>query len=227
MDYAAFSEKVVQSVVRVVLLVPLAVIGKLHLVAAVVVFGIADVASSVALVVLLNRVFPITQPRGQDARRDSRAVMGFAFPLWISGLLRQFRRNIENVMVGVISTVANVGIFSVVGKINLVSNVTSQSIYIAVRPVLARLHDRGDRVALGHLYVTSTRWTFALNIPFFLITILYARPILMLFGPGFEAGAFALVIVAFGQLANAATGICQPMIDMTGHTRVKLANTVL
>src|SRR5438874_7858365 len=52
MDYAAFSEKVVQSVVRVVLLVPLAVIGKLHLVAAVVVFGIADVASSVALVVL-------------------------------------------------------------------------------------------------------------------------------------------------------------------------------
>jgi O-antigen/teichoic acid export membrane protein len=227
MDYAAFSEKVVQSVVRLVLLVPLAVFGKLHLVAAVVVFGIADVASSVALIALLNRVFPITQPRGQDARRDSRAVMRFAFPLWISGLLRQFRRNIENLMVGVISTVANVGIFSVVGKINLVSNVSSQSIYIAVRPVLARLHDRGDRTGLEHLYVTSTRWTFALNIPFFLITILYARPILMLFGPDYEAGAVALVIVAFGQFANAATGICQPMLDMTGHVRAKLANTVL
>lgn len=46
-------------------------------------------------------------------------------------------------------------------------------------------------------------------------------------GDAFTAGASALVILAFAELAGAATGICGPMIDMTGHTRVKLANSVL
>jgi O-antigen/teichoic acid export membrane protein len=57
--------------------------------------------------------------------------------------------------------------------------------------------------------------------------VLYPRAILAVFGDAFVTGSTALVIVAFAELANAGTGICGPMIDMTGHTRVKLANAVL
>jgi O-antigen/teichoic acid export membrane protein len=33
--------------------------------------------------------------------------------------------------------------------------------------------------------------------------------------------------LAAGELVNAATGICGPMIDMTGHVKIKLANSIL
>ncbi len=227
MDYAAFAENVVQSIVRMILVVLLALLGTLNLFAAAVIFGLSDVAASVTLIILLHRLFGLKRPIRRGVRRDVKEIFRFAIPLWLSGVLRQFRRNIQNLMVGALSTVSSVGIYSIVNRVNLVANVSSSSIYVAVKPILARLHDRRDRPGLEHLYTTATRWTFALNMPFFLVMVLYPESILHVFGTAFTAGAAALVVLAFAQLANAGTGICQPMIDMTGHTRVKLANTVL
>ncbi len=227
MDYATFAEKVVQSVVRLVLVALLAFVGRLNLYLAAVIFGLSDVASSVTLIVLLNRLFPFRRPLREDVRRDVRPVMGFAIPLWLSGLLRQFRRNIQNVLLGAISTVSSVGIFSIVGRVTLVGSTSSSAIYVAVKPILAKLHDRRDLQGLSRLYSTATRWTLSLNMPFFLVMVLYPKPILAVFGASFASGGAALIILSFSALADAATGICQPMIDMTGHTRIKLANTVL
>lgn len=227
MDYAAFSEKVVQSVVRLVLVCLIAVVGRLDLYAAAVAFGISDIAASLSLIALLNREFPLKQALRLDVRRDAREIFRFAIPLWLSGLLRQFRRNIQNVMLGAIDTATSVGIFAIVNKVNSVASVASLSIYVAVRPLMAQLHDRRDRVELGRLYTTTTRWTFGLYVPFFLGMVLYPEALLAVFGKAFEAGATALVIVAFAQLANAGTGTCQGMLDMTGHTRAKLGNTIL
>jgi O-antigen/teichoic acid export membrane protein len=66
-----------------------------------------------------------------------------------------------------------------------------------------------------------------LNLPFFLLIVLYSKFLLSLFGETFRAGASALLILAAGELVNAATGICGPMIDMTGHVKIKLANSIL
>lgn len=227
MDYAALAENVVQSLVRLALVVIFAVIGSLNEITAGIAFGVGDVASSVTLIVLLGKLVPVTAPFRSDVRRDTSEIFGFSIPLWLSGLLRQFRRNVQNLMLGTMASASDVGVFSVVGKVNLVANVSNLSIFYAVKPALARLHDRRDHNALTHLYTTTTRWTFGLNLPFFLVTVLYPAALLSLFGSGFESGAAALIVIAFGQMLDAATGLCQPMLDMTGHTRVKLLNTIL
>jgi O-antigen/teichoic acid export membrane protein len=227
MDYGAFAQNVVQTLVRAGLLGVLALLGRLDLYAAAVVFGISDLAASVTLIVLLNRRFPLRGTLQADVRRPVREVFRFAFPLWLSGLLRQFRRNIEIVMLGALSGVSNVGIFAVASRVNLVGHVSLQSTLIAVKPSLAQLHARHDRDGLARLYTAATRWTFTLNVPFFLIIVLFPEPILRLFGESFTAGTVALLVLACAELVNAATGICGSMIDMTGHTRVKLANSIV
>jgi O-antigen/teichoic acid export membrane protein len=227
MDYVAFAENVVMSLVRLALLAGLAIWGKLSLTAALVVFGISDVAATVTLIVLLNRRFPLRRPLRREVRRDPKEIFRFAGPLWLTGLLRQFSRNIEAMLLGALKTISSAGIFSIVDKVNLVGHISLLSILSSVQPILAQLHDQRDRGALRGLYSAATRWTFALNIPFFLVMVLYPRAILAVFGDAFVTGSTALVIVAFAELANAGTGICGPMIDMTGHTRVKLANAVL
>jgi O-antigen/teichoic acid export membrane protein len=125
------------------------------------------------------------------------------------------------------ATVSSVGVFSIVGRVSSVASVSSLSIYVSSRPAMAQLHDRGDRETLTGLYTATTRWTLGLNLPFFLVMVLFADPLLLLFGEDFGEGATALTIMAFGELVNAGTGTCQGMLDMTGHTRAKLANTVL
>jgi O-antigen/teichoic acid export membrane protein len=227
MDAAAISQNGVQSVVRLVLMVLLAVTGTLSLYPASIAFGVADIAASLALIHFLNREFPLRHVLRPGARRDLRAIFGFALPLWLSGLMRQFRHNIQNVMLGVMATVSNVGIFAVAGRINTVSDVATNSVYVAARPAMAQLHDRKDRGPLQELYAATTRWTLTANIPFFLPMVLIPQSLLLIFGEQFTAGEEALVILACATMVNAATGTCQGMLDMTGHTGVKLVNTIV
>ena len=226
MDYATFAEKVVQSVVRMMLVIGLAVTGWLHLRSALIAFGLADVSASIALVVLLERCFPLREALRHGVRRDTGAIFRYAIPLWLSGLLRQFRRNIQVLMLGTMSSIANVGVYAVAAKVGAVAAVPSGAIYVSSRPAMAQLHDRRAAPELRRLYVTTTRWTLGLNLPFFIAILLYGGPILHLFGQSFAGATTALMIVATAELVNAATGTCQGMIDMTGHVRVKLANTV-
>jgi O-antigen/teichoic acid export membrane protein len=226
MDHAALAEKGVQSGVRLALMVVVFAAGRLNLTSAFVVFAVSDIAASIAMVLLLRRTLPFRKADLVGARRDPGEVFRFAFPLWLSGLIRQFRRSIEVLLLGSLATATSVGVFSVINKVNQVGHVSLWSLLVAVKPVIARLHDRKDPESLTSVYVAATRWSFALYVPFFLVVLLYPEAILSVFGSAFTTGATALVILATGELANAATGICGSVIDMTGHTMVKLINAI-
>jgi O-antigen/teichoic acid export membrane protein len=227
MDYVAFADTAVQSVVRIGLLGTLALIGQLDVLSAAIAFGISDVASTIALIILLNRLFPLRKAAQEGGRRDVKPIVGFALPLWLSELIFHFRKNVLTITLGTLSTVASVGIFTVASRVSSVGHMILVSLESAIRPILAQLHDRADRAGLAHLYTTATRWMLTLNLPFFLLIVLYSKVLLSLFGETFRAGAAALLILGAGELVNAATGICGPMIDMTGHVKLKLVNSIL
>lgn len=142
-------------------------------------------------------------------------------------MLKKFRKNIQTILLGSMSTVANVGIFALISKINLIGRVTYHSIVASVKPVFAELYAQGDWKQMGSVYQTTTRWTFTLNLPIFLVMVLFPGAILSIFGASYLDGTAALVLLACAELANAATGVCGSIIDMTGRTKLKLANSVL
>lgn len=223
MGDVALAQNVVRSSIRLAISAGAALLGALDLSMALIGFAVADIAASALMAVRIRRHLP---HRGLAARRDTRAIMSFALPLWLSGMLRQFRRNIEVVLLGGLSSVSNVGVFSVVNRVNKLGHVGLLSLLVAVKPMMAQLHDAGERDALAHLYRTATRWAFALYLPFFLGVVLYAEQLLGVFGDGFTSGTTALFIIAAAELVNAATGVCGSLLDMSGHTTVKLVNSV-
>jgi O-antigen/teichoic acid export membrane protein len=228
MQFVAIAENGVQSIVRLVLtLLILVIAGTIDVMPATVAFVVSDIAASLAFVVLLMRHFPVDHDVRSTARREPGALFRFAVPLWFASLLRQSRRNIQALLLGSSRSVSSAGIYSVVDKVNMFGHVWLLSLFVAVKPELARLHDRGDRVELGRLYATATRWALELTLPFFLVTILFREEILRVFGDSFEAGATALAILTCAELINAATGVCGPAIDMTGHTRAKVVNSII
>jgi O-antigen/teichoic acid export membrane protein len=66
-----------------------------------------------------------------------------------------------------------------------------------------------------------------MQLPVFLVLVLYPGPILSIFGRSFVDGAMALAILAFADLLHVGTGMSGSIIDMTGYTKLKLLNSVI
>jgi O-antigen/teichoic acid export membrane protein len=142
-------------------------------------------------------------------------------------LVQTFRGNLQTIFLGTLSAVSAVGIFSAATRVNLLGQMFHQSIATVSRPIISELHDRGDRKSIASFYQTTTKWTFTLNLPLFLIVLLFPSTILGVFGASFVAGATALSILAWRNLVEAGTGISGVVIDMTGRTKLKLINSVI
>lgn len=225
MDYSALAQFIAQPIVRLVLTLALALLG-LNAALAVLVYGLASAATALIQLALLNRQFALRRPL-QAGRRDTRAIFGFALPFWLSSLITTFQGNIQTLLVGALSSIAGAGVFAMADQLNSLGNLFSSSINISARPLIAELHDRGERQQLGEVYQTAAKWALTVNLPIFLVTVLYAVPILAIFGAEFTTGAMTLVILAWANLVNVGTGMGGIILDMAGYTRLKLTNSLV
>lgn len=224
MEYSVIAENFVQLTLRLVLIVVLGMIG-LNAYLAVIVFGISDIAASIVLVFFLNKEFPLRRPLN-TARRDTREIYNFALPFWVSDLINTFRGHFQTILLGSLTTVTSAGIFAVVNKVNLLGHMSYRSIQTSSQPIIAELQSNGEWEQVGRLYKTISRWALTLNIPLILIMMLFPKQLLGMFGSSFTEGSSALMILALAELAIVITGMSGPIIDMTGHNKLKMVNSV-
>lgn len=224
MEYSVIAENFVQLTLRLVLIVVLGMIG-LNPYLAVIVFGISDIAASIVLVFFLNKEFPLRRPLN-TARRDTREIYNFALPFWVSDLINTFRGHFQTILLGSLTTVTSAGIFAVVNKVNLLGHMSYRSIQTSSQPIIAELQSNGEWEQVGRLYKTISRWALTLNIPLILIMMLFPKQLLGMFGSSFTEGSSALMILALAELAIVITGMSGPIIDMTGHNKLKMVNSV-
>ncbi len=224
MDYSAFAENFVQPLVRLVLIFLIALIG-INEVIAMIILGVSYMTATLVLLGLFHRIFPQVL-WGPPARREIKEIAFFSLPFWFSGLLTQIRKNVQPVFLGVYSSVANVGIFSIATSANLLSSIAIMATRKSLRPILAETLDEGDLDQTLLLYQTTTRWTLTFTLPSFLVIILFPTELMGLFGKSFTGGAAALAVLAWADLANASTGTCGALLDMSGFNKVKTINKV-
>lgn len=218
---AVLGLQVLQPAVRFAALLALAVVG-LTAETAVAASTFAALCATATLFVFLNRLVPLAP--WTEARRQPGAIIRFSLPIYFSNLVSAVGENLQTLLLGAMSTIASVGIFGVANQLNLVGSIFHSALVSSSMPIFAELHDRRDRRGLEHLFQATSKWTLTLNLPFFLAALLFPHALLSLFGPEFESGWVALVIIAWGNLVNAATGTSGALLDMTGHTWVKFLN---
>ena len=94
-----------------------------------------------------------------------------------------------------------------------------QSVNQIFAPVIADLHAQGRQDVLQKLFQTLTKWIVALTFPLGCVIIIFALPLMRIFGPDFEAGWPVLVIGAIGQLVNCSVGSVGYLLLMSGNQR--------
>ena len=227
MQYTAIAQDISHPVIKLILiLIVVLATGGLNAAKVLDVHIVVVVIVSVMLLYFLNNLFPLRRPL-QAARRETREIFGFALPLYLDHLIHTFRANIQTVLLGTLNTVTAVGIFTVAAMINLIGTMFHQSIITTSMPIVSGLYSRGEREQMARFYQVMAKWTFTLNLPLFLVVLLFPEPILSVFGRDFVGGAMALTILAWGNLVNTGVGICGVIINMTGHTIFNLVNSII
>jgi O-antigen/teichoic acid export membrane protein len=225
MHYTVIAQKITHPLIKLSLIVMFVALG-LNAMRALMASGLTEILVSGMLFYFLNKQFSLKRPV-KAARRDGRQILKFSLPVYLSSLIFTFGGSIQTLLLGALNSVKSVGIFALAGNVNMIGKMFHESIVTVSMPIISELYSRRERTQLNHFYQTMTKWTFTLNLPMFLIVLLFAGPILSIFGKSFASGTAVLIILAWRSLVDTGTGICGAMLDMTGNTRWKLLNSTI
>ena len=149
-----------------------------------------------------------------------------SLPLFFIGIGYQLLNQMDTIMLGHFASTKEVGIYSVAFKVSAFVLLGLEILLPIVAPLFSQFHETGDSQSMEALFGTVTKWLSYSALIIFACIAIFRVELLHLFGKGFTAGSTVLLILAAGQLANAATGPTGVLLTMTGKQKWELANTI-
>jgi O-antigen/teichoic acid export membrane protein len=96
-------------------------------------------------------------------------------------------------------------------------------VYFAVKAGVAQRYatiTHTHRTMLAEFARETVSWTFWPSLAMALAVLALGKPMLMLFGPGFDAGYPLLFLLVFGVVARAAVGPAESVLTMSGNQNI-------
>ncbi|HZQ11537.1 MAG TPA: polysaccharide biosynthesis C-terminal domain-containing protein [Pseudolabrys sp.] len=174
-------------------------------------------AALLQLVQFNRRLKTVVEPGRKSY--DLRRWLGTAFPIILVWGLYTLLTSIDVLLLKQFRPEEEVAHYYAAAKIlALVS-----FIYFAVAATTAHrytdYHVAGDHEGLAYFAASTVRWVFWPSLALCSFIIVFGYPLLRLFGPDFVAGYPVIVILAVGQLARAAVGPAERMLNVLGYQR--------
>jgi O-antigen/teichoic acid export membrane protein len=151
-------------------------------------------------------------------------MLRFSVPQTLTTMLLYTILWTDTLLLGRLRTAAEVGVYTIAQRLLSPAQTISTATGQMFAPRIVVEDARGDRAALGRMLKQVTYWNVAVSLPVFVGLLLFASPLLSLFGGAYAKGAGALAILAAGQLFNASTGPLGQMINMSGRPYITLLN---
>jgi O-antigen/teichoic acid export membrane protein len=184
----------------------------------------AQIVNSVVVVALLVAVARrLTPPQARFSwtppLRFDPEVKAFAFAAFGMGIVEFLVSQADKILLGLYLNPILVGIYVLASTLSAFVPIILQSVNQIFAPVIADLHAKGRQDVLQTLFQTLTKWVLALTVPLACVMIVFARPLMRIFGPAFEAGWPVLVVGAVGQVVNCGVGSVGFLLLMSGNQR--------
>jgi O-antigen/teichoic acid export membrane protein len=144
-------------------------------------------------------------------------VWSFSTSMLGIGFLEFVMVQADKVSLGFYRGAKEVGIYSVAAALVVYVPLVLSSVNQIFSPTIADLWTRGQRPLLARLFQSLTKWILGLTLPLAAVMIVFARPLMGIFGPDFERGWPVLVIGTLGQLVNCGVGSAGFLLLMSGN----------
>lgn len=147
-------------------------------------------------------------------------ILNISFPMLLSSSLVLLMGWMDTLMLGVLKTEAEVGIYSVVLKVAMITGATLYAVNSIAAPKFAELYAQNDISGLAKIVRQSTKLIFWTSFPMLLIFFIFPFNVLGIFGEEIRIGGYALMVLALGQFVSAICGSVGYLLQMTGRERV-------
>jgi len=185
--------------------------------------GLHVIAAGTAFLIgaaLLWRVSGAMNTEHDEYLYEVRYWVAAILPLSFAAGLQIVNQYANILILGVLATDEDVGIYRTVVQVATIAIFVLQAINLVVMPHFARLHTQGDYRKLQRLVTISARLTFFFALPVFFIFLFWGDLVLgLVFGNDYAEGHVALAILAGAQLINAWMGSVGRLLAMTGHEK--------
>lgn len=142
-----------------------------------------------------------------------------ALPLLLVSGMRIINAKIDIIMLGTIKGTELAGIYSVATRGAGLINFVMFSVNAAFAPIIAKLYANGEMKRLQHGVTKCARANLLISLPIAFVLIIFGRFFLLLFGPAFTEGKYALAVLSIGHLFSAASGSVGLILIMTDYER--------
>jgi O-antigen/teichoic acid export membrane protein len=181
---------------------------------------IASAIVCLMLVVAVSRLTPkAARLFSQPFSSPPREIWSFSAAMLGIGFLEFLVSQVHKVVLGYYRGPREVGIYSVAAALVAYVPLALGSINQIFAPTIADLHTRGDLTLLGRLFQSLTKWAISITLPLAIVVMVFAHPLMRIFGRDFEAGWPILVIGTLGQLVNCAVGSVGYLLLMSGNEK--------
>ncbi|MEO9336642.1 lipopolysaccharide biosynthesis protein [Mesorhizobium sp. SB112] len=189
-----------------------------------------DAQTAVIATILATYATTLIQLAGVSAKLDRKVAKGprkiftkrwlaISLPIFLVEGFFFLLTNADVLLVGFYMTPQDVGIyFATVKTLALV-----HFVYFAVKAGVAQRYAQfahGETEKLASFARETVSWTFWPSLFMALVVLALGKPMLMLFGPGFDAGYPLLFLLVVAVVLRAAVGPCESLLTMTGNQNI-------
>ena len=143
------------------------------------------------------------------------------FPFLLVSATGLVLASIDSLMLGWLSTISEVGLYSVGIKIALLSSFFLQVTNSALSPKLASMFHENRIIELNKLVQKVTLSLIVLTILPLVLYVFFGSQLLGLWGEEFKEAYLILIILSIGQLFNVGTGASGLLLVMCGHEKIQ------
>lgn len=187
-------------------------------------FALSAVLSMFLSVYYLVRNFDIGLPDSTDSRK----ILSYSWPLFLSGMITFVLSWTDTFMIGVLTGDATqVGVynaaFPLAQTLTIFLSATAQIAF----PIMSGLYADKKMKALSEFYRTNTRWVMMFTLPAFLLISLFPEQVLLLtFGEQYSGAAQALRILGAGFFIATLVGPSGQLLKSADRTRFVMYNNL-
>lgn len=128
--------------------------------------------------------------------------------------------NADVLMVGLYMSPDDVAVYFATVKTLAIAHFVYFAVKAGVAQRYAHLAHDGSAGQLALFARETVNWTFWPTVALAMVILLIGKPMLYLFGPGFDAGYPLLFVLILGVVARAAVGPAESLLTMTGHQNI-------
>lgn len=157
----------------------------------------------------------------------ARDFWAFSLPRALSRVFTVALQRVDILIVGALSGPVDAAVYAAATRFLVLGLVLVQSLQQVMAPRISEFLATGEDDRAEAIYRTTTAWLTLVSWPVYLGVIWFAPLLMSIFGPGFAAGAPAVVVLCAAMLVAASCGPVDSVLLMSGRSRLSLLNTSL